>query len=257
MRKFDALVLAGGMNNELLWQTSGVREEALIPIGDRAMVEYVVAALRGSRQIGRIALVGPVAPLLRIFEGERDLLFAPPGETAIESTANGLAVLQASKWLLVVTADIPLLTAEAVEDFLQRCLVREADFFYAIVSRGANEAKFPGIKRTYVHLREGTFTGGNVFLVRPELALDCLKRGVDIVRLRKKPVRLARLIGWNFIVKLLLKRLTLVEAEQCFSQLLGLKGLAIPSPYPGIGIDVDKISDLELVRQVLLKDPAE
>ena len=249
--KIDALVLAGGMNNDVLWQTSGVREEALIPIGDRVMVEYVVKALRGSDQIGRIALVGPVAPLQHLFEHEPDILHAPPGETVIESAANGLAVLKAREWLLVATADIPLITSAAIEDFLQSCFAREADFFYAIVPKEANEAKFPGVQRTYVHLREGTFTGGNIFLVRPELALDCLKRGVDIVRLRKKPVGLARLIGWGFIIKFLLKRLTTAEAERCFSKLLGLRGLAVSSPYPEVGVDVDKLSDLELVRQVL------
>jgi hypothetical protein len=62
---------------------------------------------------------------------------------------------------------------------------------------------------------------------------------------------LSRQIGLLFILKFLLKRLSLSEVELQFSKLLSIKGKAIVLDYPEIGIDVDKPSDLELVRKIL------
>ena len=44
------------------------------------------------------------------------------------------------------TGDIPLLTPEAVDDFLSRCQGVSADIYYSIVSKEANEAAYPGVK---------------------------------------------------------------------------------------------------------------
>ncbi|NLL17815.1 MAG: hypothetical protein GX262_02185 [Clostridia bacterium] len=70
--------------------------------------------------------------------------------------------------------------------------------------------------------------------------------------LRKSPLALCRLIGPMFIMKYLLHRLSLREVELKFSRLLGIEGYGIISNYPEIGIDVDKPSDLEFVRQILV-----
>jgi hypothetical protein len=45
--------------------------------------------------------------------------------------------------------------------------------------------------------------------------------------------------------------LSLENAEKAVSKMVGVKGTAIVSPYPEIGIDVDKYSDLELARKLL------
>ena len=73
-----------------------------------------------------------------------------------------------------------------------------------------------------------------------------------MISLRKDPVGLCKTIGPGFILKFLLRRLTIREAEEKFSQLLGFKGVAVKCIYPEIGMDVDKPSDLDLVEQVLL-----
>jgi GTP:adenosylcobinamide-phosphate guanylyltransferase len=54
MDKVDAVVLAGGGGIE-----EGAPVKALLPIGSRVMVDYVVEALKNSRGIERIVLVGP------------------------------------------------------------------------------------------------------------------------------------------------------------------------------------------------------
>lgn len=247
----DALVIAGGYNNDKLQKCSEVAKEALIPIGERVMVEYVVDALENTPGIKKITVVGPIE-LKDIFANKKHLLVAEEGESAIDSIINGLELLQPSGSLLILTADIPLINPAAITGFLEACKEKDIDIFYPIVPKEINEASYPGMKRTYVTIKDGTFTGGNAFLVNPKIVKKCAEKGKKLVKLRKSPIALSSLIGWTFIIKLISKRLTLKEAEEKFSKLLDVKCKTVISPYPEIGIDVDKPSDLQLVKKVIL-----
>lgn len=249
--KTDAIVLAGSPNQGRLRECSPVANEALIPIGNRFMVEYVVAALLNSQSIEQIVIVGPVDELLPIYCGQPRVILTEAGKTVLESLQNGVAKLQTPGHVLIATCDIPLLKAEAVDAFLDKCGDLEADLYYPIVSKEINEKYYPGVKRTYVTFKEGTFTGGNLFLFNLEVLPRCAAKGEELVKLRKSPLALSKQIGFLFIVKFLCKLLTLKETEMRFSQLLGLKGKAVILEYPEVGIDVDKPSDLELARKVL------
>jgi len=233
----DAIILAGDKEGR-----------SLLPIGKRPMVAWVVAALKAAPSIRRLVVAGP-PELATVLSPEVTLVAA--GKTTVESALNGAAAFPAAEWLLMVTADIPLLKPEAVEDFLQRCRQRAADFYYPIVSRAASEENYPGVRRTYVHLRDGTFTGGNMVLIKVSALNACARQGQELVRLRKSPLALSRLIGLKFILKFLTRQLTIAEAEERFSYLLGARGAGVITPYPEIGIDVDKESDLELARRAL------
>lgn len=246
------MVLAGDREKGCLKNCSGVDCEALIPIGNRVMVDYVVSALRETGMIERIALVGPVEQLKKYYHEEKDIFCTDSGETVLRSMEKGIQCLNPEGKVLVATADIPLITAGAVKEFIRLCeLQGEADLYYTVILKELNEKKYPGVKRTYVHLKEGVFTGGNLFLVNPEIVSPCLAKGEQLVRLRKSPFALSRKIGVVFILKYLLHVLSLEEAEKRFSDLLGIKGSVVIIPYPEVGIDVDKPSDLELVRRVL------
>ena len=60
-----------------------------------------------------------------------------------------------------------------------------------------------------------------------------------------------RMLGFVFILKFLAKQLSMGELEKRASSILGYKGVFIISPYPELGTDVDKPSDLQLVRKAL------
>lgn len=73
----------------------------------------------------------------------------------------------------MVTADIPMIRPEVIDDFLDRCSELEGDIYYPpIVSKEASEQVYPEVVRTYFTLKEGTFTGGNILLAAPEAILD-------------------------------------------------------------------------------------
>jgi len=245
----DALVIAGGSSDKLR-KYSEVAKEALIPIGDKVMVEYVMEAVEGTPGINKIAVVGP-KELKNIFADKENLIIAEEGKSAIDSILNGLRLLKPQDRVLIITADIPLISSEAISGFLEACQDPSIDIYYPIVPKEANEAKYPGIKRTYVTIKDGTYTGGNAFFVNPNIADRCAETAKKLVKLRKSPLALSSLIGWRFILKLITKKVTIKEAEEKFSELLGAKGRVVISQYPEIGMDVDKPSDLQLVNTVI------
>ncbi|HBG23309.1 MAG TPA: hypothetical protein DDW83_08685 [Peptococcaceae bacterium] len=245
--QLDAVVLAGGGGVE-----EGAPSKALISLNSRLMVDYVVEALRNSSVMQNIVLVGDDEELKTVYGNNSRFFYAEQGTTPLESFAAGVDALEsANLWLLVCTGDIPFLTTAAVDDFISKCSEYEADFYYPIVREEAVESRFPGVKRTYASLRDGTFTGGNLLLVRREIISRCLSKAEEFVRQRKNPTALARLVGFGILWRYFLGRLHIADVEERVARMVGAKGCAVISDYPEIGVDVDKASDLEMAKRLL------
>jgi len=211
----------------------GVRSKALVPYRGRPMAEWVLEALRG-------------AGLLAVYVGENPGLSPPPRLTLPDrgSLLDNLeaALAHVEGRVLVATADLPHLTPEAVRFLLERA--PEAALVYPIVPKERVEARFPGNRRTYARLREGTFTGGNLLLLDKALFFQALPLARRAVALRKNPLALARMVGLDILLKLLLGRLSLLEVEARAKRILGVEARALITPYPEVGVDVDREEDL-------------
>lgn len=258
--QIDAVVLAGGLNCGPLKEYCSAENEAMIPIGNRPMVEYVVNALKHTPQVNRIVIAGPLKELKEVFRDTPSVILIEGGSSAVKTLLMGIKALsgegvaESPAKVLVTAADIPMITPEAISDFLDLCGQREGELHYPVVSKEANDQKYPGVKRTYAPLKEGRFTGGNLMLVDPRIVERCALMAEKMVERRKDPVALSQLLGWRFVIKFLLRRLTLAEAEKKVSILLGVRGVAVISNYPEVGVDVDKPSDLQLARRLLANE---
>lgn len=246
----DALILAGSPNNGPLKDCSQARYEALITIGHKSMIEYVVDALNGCARVNRIVVVGPREELAGVLSGYGVIVVDAVGSVT-DNVVQGLKQIPDARRVLLSTSDIPLLTSQSIEDFIDQCQDQKADLYYPIVAKEVVESRFASSPRTYVTLREGMFTGGNVFLLNPAIVDGCIPRGEQIIKARKSPIKLCRLVGMMFLLKFLTRSITLEEAQEKFSLLLGISGRVVISGYPEVGVDVDKPSDLELITRTL------
>lgn len=244
----DALVLAGSPNSGPLHECSPALYEALIDISGKAMVTYVVEALMFSKTINRIVVVGP-RELTEVLP--KEVLAVLTAGDVLDNVTTGLQYLPDAKKVLMVTSDIPMLTSEAVENFLELCKEKIAELYYPIISKETVEKKYPQAKRTYVHLKEGRFTGGNLMLFEPSIIPGCMSKGRKLINARKHPLQLSHFLGIGFLLKFIFGQVRLVEAERRATGLLGIKGSVVISPYAEIGVDVDKPSDLALAFQQL------
>ena len=75
---------------------------------------------------------------------------------------------------------------------------------------------------------------------------------VATVIIIQREIGLCRLLGLKFVIKFLLRSLTLKEAEEKVSRLLGgIKGIVVISQHPEVGVDVDKPGDYELALKTI------
>jgi GTP:adenosylcobinamide-phosphate guanylyltransferase len=244
----NALILAGRANEGVFKDISPATNEALIDIGGRAMVDYVLDAATRAATVSRVLVVGREDVRPHLPQGV-DLLQG--GSDVIDNVVLGIRALGVGRPVLVLTSDIPFLTSEVIDTFVRQCLANPADLHYPAISQEVNEQRFPGVKRTYAKLREGVYTGGNVFLVNPSLVPDLAGKAKAFVAARKSVPKMASLLGPGFVIKMLLGTLSLQDLEVKVSSMLGIKGAVIVSESPEIGVDVDKLSDLELARKAL------
>jgi len=163
---------------------------------------------------------------------------APPGGP-IDRTAP----------VLVAAADVPLLTPEAVTAFLDAARAVDADAAYAIVPRDEVARSAPGVRKTFVRLADGEFTGGSLVLLRPGAFARARPIIERAVRARKRPWELARLFGLSTLVGLATGRLRIAVLEQRAQTVAGLRARAIICRDAGVALDVDTVEMLALVRR--------
>ena len=248
----DAVVLAGGGKLEPLTEQEGVSNKAFIKLHNKPIIAYILDALHQASSIDRIMVVGPQKELEEMKQDRSFFEVVTERGSMLENLAAGFELTDTEKPCLVVTGDIPLINAAAIEQFLGRCTPHEHDLYYPVLTREACLKRFPETERTYVRLKEGHVTGGNIGLVRPGWFLDNKARLEMFISYRKKPLKLLRILPLSLGIKYLLKTLSVKDLEYHLSRLLSLKAKAVFCDCVEIAVDVDKISDLEMVKKTIM-----
>ena len=229
------------------------RSKALIPIAGKPMIAHVVEALAGSRYIQHFVIVA-LDPSTGV-QFPVPVEYVPDAGGLLANTEVGVKYAQThypdTDAILLSSSDVPTITSAIVDVFIEECFRTDHELYYSIVERSVMEERFPGSRRSYVHLREGEFAGGDILLIRPSLTLSHRDLWQDLAAARKSPLRQARLLGvWTF-VKLIAHRLSIADAERRARKVLAVHGRGIPFPYAEVGMDVDKPFQLDIVRAEL------
>ena len=260
---FNAVVLGGGDPGDAFAAAHGVDVKPLIPVSGQPMAWWVLQALRDSGRVACVAYVGPLTPemqdLVDVRVTDRGTLIAnlEAGVAALREPGRGEAGGTPQRRVVVITADIPMIGAADIASVLDEAqhTFPEAGLVYPIVRQSDCEAAYPGVGRTYARLKDGSFTGGNLFLLDPALIAQFLPRLRAVLDARKQPLKLAGIVGPGLIVKMLLGQLGIPELERRVSRILGVQARALITPHAAVGTDVDKDADLSLAEQHLGLSP--
>lgn len=249
----DAIILAGGETPELLKAALGSQapaERALLPVLGRPAIEYVLESLCDVPQIDQVVVVGLPGTLELVSRVAPEAVRVQAANSLTDNVLAGMEAAQ-SKQFLLCTCDIPLVTGRTWREFLEKADKQNLAAAYPIAEKGAVERMFPGGKRTYAPLIEGTFTGGNAFVLQPENEAQ-LSQLIDAAyRVRKNPLGMARLLGWGFLWKALRKKLSMFELQNKMSELLQCRAGAVIMDDVTIAFDIDKKEDYDLAEKVL------
>ena len=247
---FNALILAGTKEKGPLEIAENVDNKALIMIDGRPMIEYIVDALNNSENIDKILVVGPKNEL-NPYIGKKVEEILSPGNSILKNMDIGLNYFNSDNSLLLLTSDIPLITPEAIDEFLEICTKRKAFIGYPIITKERIVKKYPETERTYIKMKEGVFCGGNIVFFKPDVFFQKKELIRELFDNRKSTWKYAKILGLKFILKFLFKTLTLEEVEKRVTDIIGYNSIAVMVSYPEIMIDLDKLSDLKLIRKCL------
>ena len=258
----DCIVTAGGQiqEDDPLYPFTSGKPKSLIEINGMTMLEYVVRALEASPLVDHIYVVG-------LDQSDVNHLHLPQNITLVPESGGLVANLSAAlnrllldnpqaKTALLCSADIPLLTPEVINAYIEDCRPFDCIAYYNVVTRETIEKHFPGSGRTFVRLRDQAIAGGDMTLVQTRILNTNEALWEAIVNGRKHAWRLARLVGLRVLLRLLFRRLTVSEIEQLASRLLDAPVRIINSPFPELAMDVDKPRQVELLRGMLRPTPS-
>ena len=251
-RKVNVLILAGQRHKngeplpDQLCIDAGVKWKALLPIHGKPMVDYVLDALAQSPSVNAPPWI---SGLDKALIGD-DLRQSPSADGPASSVVVA-AEADLKYPFIVTTCDHPLLTPNMVESFIQGARSTNADFVVAFASKRSIAPAYPHVKRTYLNFKGESVSGCNLFYVRNNKGLAAIKFWRAAQHDRKKPVKLARRLGIAMLLKYISGGLTIEKAFAYASAKLKIHATYVLLSAPEAAIDVDKPSDLELVKTIL------
>ena len=242
-----AIILAGESPQDI--ETFG-QGKALIHFNDRPLIQYTIDALVQSGLVEEILVIGNkevLSPRIgykvdKIIDGNKELL---------DNLITALSYFPQEENLLIATCDIPFIGGEAVSNFIKEAHSLQGDLYYPIIRRAVCEQRYPAAKRTYISMKDGEFTGGNLIMVNPQKIMFMEDEIRLLITHRKNPIKMLKALGPSLVVKMLAKRLTIKDLEKYIEEKFGIKGRAFVTPYPEVGTDIDRLEDIKILEKYI------
>jgi molybdopterin-guanine dinucleotide biosynthesis protein A len=260
--RVNAVVLAGGINHIPLFEGYAPGYKALLPFRNRPAILYTLDALKAVPRVGRVCITGPETELRPALEGTVHggdaCEFAGGGETPMDSILNGLRHFAGSPRVLVLTADLPLITPRAIAEFLAACDRIEPGFatnlFLSVAPRRCYKGPYERFTKPFNRFRDVEVCHGNLWLADTRLAENtrATTRINRIYNARKNPVLTAMAVGARvglaFVVGVhLLHVLTLEQMARIAARRYGVGVIPVMVEHPEITMDVDEAADYQFV----------
>jgi GTP:adenosylcobinamide-phosphate guanylyltransferase len=257
----DAIVIAGGIPepDEPLYPFTQGAPKALLDVAGKPMAQWVLDALDGAQSIDQIVVIG-------MEEGsglhsQKVVAFIESAGSILLNIRRGvqkvLEINPSAGHVVVASADIPGVRAEHIDWVVRTAMQTDEDVYYNVITRQVMEARYPGSKRSYTRLKDVEVCGGDLNVVRTMTVTGNDELWERIIASRKNVFKQAALLGYDTLLLLLLRQVTLESAIKRVTRRVNLTGRALLCPYAEIGMDVDKPHQLELMRADLSRSVAQ
>lgn len=260
---FSVILLAGDRASDCLSQISPRNRKALLSISGQPMITHVLNTLKSAKNLGQIAVVANRVWEIAEHSSVRKWLSKNDPQSQVnflegaESPASSVVLALEAKSLksspvLVVTADSPLLTAKTLEEFCRRALsLIDADVAVGLSTEKDICKAFPKVRRTYIRLKGGGYSGCNLFALMSGKASKAAKIWCDVEGRRKRPWQLISYFGYGTLLKVIFGRLDLKSAFNAASCSLGLNVQAVVLDDPLAAMDVDRPEHILIADSVI------
>lgn len=251
----NVLITAGGIPDveDTLFEATQGGYKALIPLAGKPIIQWIVDAFSACSGFENIVIVG--LPSDTPIKSSLPLHFLPDRGDLLLNTRSGLEGLRRiapeDEYGLMCAGDVPTINPEMVAWMLKAIPALDADLVYTVVERKVMESTFPDSDRTYLHLKDKEVCGGDMFALRLDRRVQEHPIWEKLIAARKKPLKQAAIFGFDTLFLILTRQITLHNLEQKLSNKLGLAAKTLATPYAEMGMDVDKMFQLQIVEKYL------
>ncbi len=248
---YDVVIPAGGTIDAGFARRIGSPYRALAPLGPAGtpVLQHVAETLRGSGKVGRIVCAAPPA-VQGIVSGVDHWL--PAGDSGPQNILAGLRSLPPEATALVCTSDLPLMTPEAVRQFVS-ALTPEPAVAVGLVRAAAYTAAYPDAPPSaFVALRDaGPVTLAGLFAVRPEALFRQQSLLDALFGARKSQLLMAGILGPRLLLAWATRRLTQAALTARAEVLLDAPVQVVDHTNPALAYDMDTADDYTYATQHL------
>jgi len=255
----DAIVAAGGIpipEDPLYTYTNG-DAKALVDVAGKPMIQWVLDALGDAKHVDNVIVIG-LSPKSEITCKKPMHFISNQGRmlaNIVAGVEKSVEIDPKSKYVLVVSSDIPGINAEMVDWLIETCMETKEDMYYGVIPREVMEARYPGSNRTYTKLKDVHLCGADMHIAHVSMAIDPdhLEMWEELIGNRKSPLKQAATIGFGTLLKLATRRITLDDLVATVTKRIGITGRPIVWDHAEPGMDVDKPHQLEILREDMEK----
>lgn len=265
IKPVDAVLLASGINEVKLYPGYRPDIKAALEFAGEPSLVHVLRALVQARYVRDICVVGPCPRLREMVKAAglaSGVTFITGGNTLVDSVARGLGHFSRDDAVLLVTADLPLLSAAAVDEFVAKCQSRETfhdeNLFLSGVDRQAFTGQWAKAPVKFLHFARQAVVHGNLAMLSPSLAShNLVRRKLNaLYRVRKNPFRSAFVLGLRIALAYMLgaylmRAVTLRRLAALISSSLKLGLVPVKLDHPGVALDVDEAKDYRFVKKIM------
>lgn len=252
----NAVIPAGGIptpDHPLYPYTKG-GPRALIEINGRPMLQYILDALDTATTIDEMIIVGLPESAYTAVTATKPLHFLPDHGSVIGNVKAGLEWIRAKRpqeaEALICSADVPNIKGYMVDELVAMCEPFDYGYYYTVATPEIIEARYPSSQRTYTKLAHGVeIAGGDVFVAQIAMLDTSVELWESLTNARKHAWKIARVVGFWTLLKLITRRLSIEDAVATGSRILGKPVKVIFLPYAELAMDADKPHQIELLAQ--------
>lgn len=256
MISFDAVVLAGGKmeSDDPLFHETSDGSRCMIDILGKPMVQWVIDALDESPHVANLYVIG--LPPESGLQANKPLHFLEDHGDMVDNIRFGVKQSasdhpERSK-ALIVSGDIPGIQPHMVAWLAEQVTADPSRLmYYNVISQQTMKARFPDAKRSFVRFKDISVCGGDLNAVDKNLFASEHPLWEKLTHARKHPLRQAGLIGFDTLLLVIFRVVTLQAAVEKVCQRLHLNATALLCPYAEMGMDADKPHQLAILRQHL------
>jgi molybdopterin-guanine dinucleotide biosynthesis protein A len=257
-KPFQSIVLAGERpGGSPLGHACGVAASVLVPVDGQTALARVVAALDDSQCVANVTLSGPASTVIEDCPDLRQILerhawLAPASGPAQSSLA---AMDQINDYpILLTSGDHALLSPAIIDRFCEQ--VRDLDFdaVVGLVPYRLVLQAFPRSKRTVMRFADEPCCGSNLFAFLTDRGRRAVDFWQQVQSLRKRPWRIAALLGPGLLFRYLAGRCRIQDAIDVLSERAGCRLGFVLIENPRVAVDVDSLDDLRLAEHILKAD---